>query len=149
MNALKRILDADVRSILNPSVWLLIVAVSHTLFGSLVPMMQAQPGSDEFISSSYGLVIAVVLISIYIFTKDATMARMTAVVGAAVFTWILMLSLISEGGDFQLTAELSPPFVYKFQLNIELAPPLLLWGLLATSGFLHWNTGETEETSTE
>ena len=77
------------------------------------------------------------------------MARMTAVIGAAVFCWILMLSLISEGGDFQLTAELSPPFVYKFQLNIELAPPLLLWGLLATSGFLHWNTGETEETSTE
>ncbi len=149
MNVAKRILDADVRSILNPSVWLLIVAVSHTLFGSLVPMMQAQPGSDEFISASYGLVIAVVLVSIYVFTHEASMARMTGVVGAAVFCWILMLSRISEGGDFQLTAELSPPFVYKFQLNIELAPPLLLWGLLATSGFLHWNTGETEETSTE
>tara|TARA_Y100001934_G_C12123557_1_gene664366 strand:+ start:307 stop:765 length:459 start_codon:yes stop_codon:yes gene_type:complete len=135
----QKVLDLNLRKMLNPNVWLLVVAVSHTLFGSLVPMFKAEMGSDEFISASYGLVIAVVLISIYVFTEGQSLSRMTAVVAGAVFFWIILLSLISEGGDFQLSAELSPPFIYKFELNIELAPPMLLWGLLSVSGFLHWN----------
>ena len=141
----QRILDLNLRKMLNPNVWLLIVAVSHTLFGSLVPMLKAEVGSDDFISASYGLVIAVVLISIYSFSEGRSLSRMTAVVAGAVFCWIILLSLISEGGDFQLSAELSPPFIYKFELNIELAPPMLLWGLLSLSGFLHWNGFKNEE----
>ncbi|MBN17447.1 MAG: hypothetical protein CMB37_04740 [Euryarchaeota archaeon] len=144
-SSVKRILDLDIRSMLNPNIWLLIVAVSHTLFGALVPMYKSQLGSTEFISASYGLVIAVVLASIYLFTEGRSLSRMTAVVGGAVFCWIILLSLISEGGDFQLSAELAPPFIYKFSLNIELAPPMLLWGLLSLSGILHWNGSMVEE----
>ena len=145
MSVGKRILDLNLRKMLNPNIWLLIVAVSHTLFGSLVPMFKSEVGSDDFISASYGLVIAAVLISTYSFTEGRSLSRMTAVVGGAVFCWIMLLSLISEGGDFQLSAELSPPFIYKFELNIELAPPMLLWGLLSLSGFLHWNGYKNEE----
>ena len=49
----KRILDLNLRKMLNPNIWLLVVAVSHTLFGSLVPMLKAEVGSEDFISSSY------------------------------------------------------------------------------------------------
>ena len=145
MSIAKSLLDMDLRKILDPKVWLMIVAISHTLFGSLVPMLKAELGSDDFISASYGLVIGVVLLSIFFFANEEALAKMTGVIAGAVFCWIILLSLISEGGDFQLSAELSPPFIYKFSLNIELAPPLILWGLLSLSGFLNWSDHNQDE----
>ena len=64
---------------------------------------------------------------------------MTAVVGGSVFVWILAMIIINPSNNFELSAELAPPFLYKFSFNIELAPPLILWGLLTISGLLHWN----------
>ena len=55
-----------------------------------------------------------------------------------------MVRMVAEGGGFQVEAELTPPFIYSISLNIELAPPLLLWGMLGLSGFLHWNMDDSE-----
>ena len=46
---IERILKTDLRSLLNPNIWLLIVAIPHTLFGAVVPMYQTSYGSNEFI----------------------------------------------------------------------------------------------------
>ncbi len=143
-----RILKTDLRSILNPNIWLLIVAIPHTLFGALVPMYQTSYGSNEFTAASYGLVTAIMLLSIYLFSSGKSLARMTAFLGTSVFLWIILVQMLAEGGGFNIEAELAPPFIYSISLNVELAPPLLLWGMLGFSGFLHWNVGD-EENSTE
>lgn len=141
---LDRVLKTDLRSILNPNLWLLIVAIPHTLFGALVPMYQTSYGSTEFSAASYGLVTAVMLLSIYLFSSGRSLARMTAFLGTSIFLWIILVRMVAEGGGFQVEAELTPPFIYSISLNIELAPPLLLWGMLGLSGFLHWNMDDSE-----
>ena len=145
---IERILKTDLKSILNPNIWLLIVAIPHTLFGALVPMYQTSYGSNEFSAASYGLVTAIMLLSIYLFSSGKSLARMTAFLGTSVFLWIIFVQMLAEGGGFNIEAELAPPFIYSISLNVESAPPLLLWGMLGFSGFLHWNVGD-EENSTE
>ena len=145
---IERILKTDLKSLLNPNIWLLIVAIPHTLFGALVPMYQTTYGSNEFSAASYGLVTAVMLLSIYLFSNGKSLARMTAFLGTSVFLWIILVQMLAEGGGFQIEAELTPPFIYSISLNVELAPPLLLWGMLGLSGFLNWNM-EREEVSTK
>ena len=142
---LKSILDLDLRRILNPKIWLIIVAIPHTLFGALVPLFNSDIESSQFSSASYGLVNSMVLLSIYLFTEGRSLSRMTAVVGSSVFCWILVMILINPSNNFELSAELAPPFLYKFSFNIELAPPLILWGLLSISGLVHWNGPQNEE----
>ena len=48
---LKSILDLDLRRILNPKVWLIIVLIPHTLFGALVVFcissIISNPGEDR------------------------------------------------------------------------------------------------------
>ena len=146
---IERILKTDLKSILNPNIWLLIVAIPHTLFGALVPMYQTSYGSTEFSAASYGLVTAIMLMSIYLFTEGKSLARMTASLGTSVFLWIIFVQMLAEGGGFNIEAELAPPFIYSISLNVELAPPLLLWGMLAISGFLHWNVEKEEDESDE
>jgi len=142
---LKSILDLDLRRILNPKVWLIIVAIPHTLFGALVPLFNSDVESSQFSSASYGLVNSMVLLSIYLFTEGKSLSRMTAVVGSSVFIWILAMIVINPSNNFELSAELAPPFLYKFSFNIELAPPLILWGLLSLSGLIHWNGPQNED----
>ena len=142
---IERILKTDLKSILNPNIWLLIVAIPHTLFGALVPMYQTSYGSNEFSAASYGLVTAIMLLSIYLFSSGKSLARMTAFLGTSVFLWIIFVQMLAEGGGFNIEAELAPPFIYSISLNVELAPPLLLWGMLGFSGFLHWNIEDDEK----
>ena len=142
---LKSILDLDLRRILNPKIWLIIVAIPHTLFGALVPLFNSDIESSQFSSASYGLVNSMVLLSIYLFTEGKSLSRMTAVVGGSVFIWILAMIIINPSNNFELSAELAPPFLYKFSFNIELAPPLILWGLLSISGLIHWNGAQNRD----
>jgi len=144
---MQRILDADVKSIFNPNIWLLVVLIPHTLLGALVPMYQTQNGSPEFSAASYGLVTSVMLLSIYLFSSGRSLARMTAFLGTSVFLYTILVQVVAEGEGFQIEAELTPPFIYSISLNVELAPPLILWGMLGLSGFTHWNIvdGSDEE----
>ena len=83
--------------------------------------------------------------SIYFFTDGRSQARMVAVTGGAVFLWLLVIIAVDPANGFDLSAELAPPFLYKFSINLELAPPLLLWGLLSLGGVLNWNDEVDEE----
>ena len=70
---------------------------------------------------------------------------MVAVTDGAVFLWLLVMIAVDPANGFDLSAELAPPFLYKFSINLELAPPLLLWGLLSLGGVLNWNDEVDEE----
>lgn len=124
---------------LDPGAWLIAVFIPHTLFGGIIPMLQADTGTNEFDAATYALVNSAVLLAILMFSRGTSRARLTACVGGAVFVWILFMSVFAEQGGLEFSAELAPPFIYKFSINIDLAPPMALWGFLTVSGLAHWN----------
>jgi hypothetical protein len=140
-----RIFDRNIKELLEPKWWLVIVAIPHTIFSAIVPLVQSEVGSDYFTNATFGLLNSVVLVSIFLFTTGRSQARMVAVTASAVFLWLLAMIAIDPANGFDFSAELAPPFLYKFSINLELAPPLILWALLALSGLLHWNRIEDQD----
>ena len=132
------------KDVLQPKTWLLIVAVPHSIFSAIVPLSNSEIGSTYFISATFALLNTIVLLSIYSFTEGRSQARLVAVIGGAVFVWLLVMITVDPANGFDLSAELAPPFLYKFSINMELAPPLLLWGLLTLGGILNWNADANE-----
>ena len=139
MSTMQKILDLDLRKILNPRTWLLIVLVSHTIIATIVPLMTSEPDSNEFLAASYGLLISVVLASIYFIPSGQEQARMTALIGGSVLLWILVNLIADSGNNFNLSVNLEPPFLYKFDFDLSLTPPILLWAFLSLSGLVYWN----------
>tara|TARA_B100000614_G_scaffold202877_1_gene184386 strand:- start:309 stop:779 length:471 start_codon:yes stop_codon:yes gene_type:complete len=139
MSTIKNILDMDLRKILNPKFWLLVVLISHTIVGTLVPLLTTDFDSVEFQAASYGLVISVVLASIYFMTEGQTQARLTATIAGATLVWILVTLVANPANNFDLSVNFEPPFLYKFSFDIELAPPIIVWAMLTLSGITYWN----------
>ena len=139
MSSIKNILDMDLRKILNPKFWLLVVLISHTIVGTLVPLLTTDFDSVEFQAASYGLVISVVLASIYFMTEGQTQARLTATIAGATLIWILVTLVANPANNFDLSVNFEPPFLYKFSFDIELAPPIIVWAMLTLSGITYWN----------
>ena len=141
---MSRIFNRNLKDLLDPKWWIVIVAIPHTIFSALVPLFQSEVGSDYFTNATFGLLNTVVLVAIFMFTTGRAQARMVAVTAGAVFVWLLTMIAIDPASGFDFKAELAPPFLYKFSINLELAPPLLLWAMLALSGVVHWNRSEEE-----
>jgi len=142
MSTVQKLLDLDLRKILNPKIWLLVVLISHTLLATLIPLFKSEFDSIEFQAASYGLLISVVLASIYFMTDGKEQARLTALIAGSTFLWIIISLISNPSNNFDLTAKMEPPFLYKFSFDIELAPPILFWALLSLSGFVYWNVEE-------
>ncbi len=155
MSIMKKLLDLDLRGILNPKFWLLVVLISHTIIGTLVPLLTTEYDSFEFQAASYGLVISVVLASIFFLTEGQTQARLTATTGGATLVWIIITLIADPANNFDLSVNFEPPFLYKFSFDVELAPPIILWAMLTLGGISYWNCDEmdtveeTEEISNE
>ena len=147
MSTLSKILDLDLRKILNTKFWLLVVLISHTIVGTLVPLMTTEFDSVEFQAASYGLVISVVLASIYFLTENQTQARLTATIAGATLLWILVTLIADPSNNFELSVSFEPPFLYKFSFDVELAPPILLWAMLTLSGVVYWNSERNDNDS--
>ena len=88
---MKRIFDRNLKDLLNPKWWIVIVAIPHTIFSAIVPLLQSEVGSDYFTDATFGLLNTVVLVSIFLFTTGRSQARMVAVTASAVFIWLLTM----------------------------------------------------------
>ncbi len=149
MSNLSKFLDMDLRKALNTKFWLLVVLISHTIVGTLVPLVTTEFDSIEFQAASYGLVISVVLASIYFLTENQTQARLTAMTGGATLLWIVFTLIANPANNFDLSVNFEPPFLYKFSFDVELAPPIILWAMLTLSGIVYWNSDSKNETAAE
>ena len=136
---LKQIMEFDFRNLFRPSLWLVIVFIPHTLFNVLIPLTQQGVDSEYYTSASYGFLNSVVLFAIFMFSEGKSQARLTAVISGAVFIWMIAVMALDPSNDFAISAELTPPFIYKISFDFDLAPPLILWALLTLSGLLNWN----------
>jgi hypothetical protein len=119
----------QLKKILNPKIWLLVVAVGHTL-ATILPVLSDKGLNLDETEVEYAvwrivtLIIPMVFIALT-FTKEIQAKLATVIAGPV---WVMFVVWIALEGFETL-----------------LIPPLVLWGLLALSGVLHgnWQTGET------
>ena len=118
----------QLKKILNPKIWLLIVAIGHTL-ATIIPVLSENGldmGETEVEYAVWrivSLIIPMVFIALT-FTKEIQAKLATVIAGPV---WVMFVVWIALEGFETL-----------------LIPPLVLWGLLALSGVLHgnWNMSD-------
>jgi hypothetical protein len=74
---------------------------------------------------------------------------MTGIIAGSVLLWILVNLIADSGSNFDLSVNLEPPFLYKFDFDLSLTPPILLWAFLSLSGFVYWNCESNQDKELE
>ena len=118
----------QLKKILNPKIWLLVVAGGHTL-ATILPVLSDQGLNLDETEVEYAVwrVVSMIIPMVFIaltFTKEIQAKLATVIAGPV---WVMFVVWTVMDG-FQTL------FI----------PPLVLWGLLALSGVLHgnWQTNE-------
>ena len=123
----------QLKKILNPKIWLLVVAIGHTL-ATILPVLSDKGLNldDTEVEHAVWRVVSMILPMVFIaftFTKEIQAKLATAIAGPV---WVMFVVWIVVDG-FQTL------FI----------PPLVLWGLLALSGVLHGNFQNLLDSDTE
>jgi hypothetical protein len=119
----------QLKKILNPNIWLLVVAIGHTL-ATILPVLSENGldmGETEVEYAVWRIVSMIIpMVFIAVTLTKEIQAKLATVIAGPV--WVMFVVWIALEGFETL-------FI----------PPLVLWGLLALSGVLHgnWQTGET------
>jgi hypothetical protein len=118
----------QLKKILNPKIWLLVVAVGHTL-ATILPVLSDKGLNLDETEVEYAVwrIVAMIIPMVFIaltFTKEIQAKLATVIAGPV---WVMFVVRIALEGFETL-----------------LIPPLVLWGLLALSGVLHgnWNMSD-------
>lgn len=118
----------QLKKILNPKIWLLVVAVGHTL-ATILPVLSDKGLNLDETEVEYAVwrIVALIIPMVFIaltFTKEIQAKLATVIAGPV---WVMFVVWIALEGFETL-----------------LIPPLVLWGLLALSGVLHgnWNMSD-------
>jgi hypothetical protein len=118
----------QLKKILNPKIWLLVVAVGHTL-ATILPVLSDKGLNLDETEVEYAVwrIVALIIPMVFIaltFTKEIQAKVATVIAGPV---WVMFVVRIALEGFETL-----------------LIPPLVLWGLLALSGVLHgnWNMSD-------
>ena len=114
--------------ILNPKIWLTIVAVMHTLMGVIVNYQHN--GNTE----NLAIFIYLAIVSVYLFyaafmTKGQAQARLATILCAPVVVWFIIGAIMNLEMYGEPVAEM--PFALL---------PLTLWTMPALIGILNWNS---------
>jgi hypothetical protein len=129
-----KVLEMDqLKKILNPKIWLLVLAIGHTL-ATILPVLSDKGLNLDDTEVEYAVwrVVSMILPMVFIaftFTKEIQAKLATAIAGPV---WVMFVVWIVVDG-FQTL------FI----------PPLVLWGLLALSGVLHGNFQNLLDSDTE
>ena len=113
-------------TILDPKIWLILVAVAHAVMGIIIPTDWANDTAKMV--AGWMLLTTVTLIYAAVCLAGEEQARLALVIAGPV--WIYFVVCISQGLEYTLGKE---PVTMNWKEN---APPLVLWGLLALSGLL-------------
>ena len=123
----------QLKKILNPKIWLLVVAVGHAL-ATILPVLSDKGLNLDETEVEYAVwrIVSMIIPMVFIaltFTKEVQAKLATVIAGPV---WVMFVVWIVIEG-FQTL------FI----------PPLILWGLLALSGMLHGNWNMDEAASAE
>ena len=113
-------------TILDPQIWLVLVAVVHARVGVILPT-KWEDDTNKLVSGWFLLTTVTMLGTAFLLEGEA-MARMAVVIAGPVWVWFVIIC--AQGLEWNLG---------KTQMTMnwkDNAPPLVLWGILALSGLL-------------
>ena len=122
----------DVKTILNPKVWLVITGVMHALAGVLAEL--DMENETQVVISGWFLLTTVTMLYAAFFTEGVQQARLATVIAGPIWVWFVIC--IAQGYTLDSEGE-----TWTFELNTNI-PPLILWGMTALSGIVHGNFQE-------
>lgn len=125
----------QLKKICNVKVWLIILAVIHTVVGVL---LQTDPDVDAQLEiSGVFLAISAYLLYAAFGTSGQEQARWAVVLCGPIWVWFVVCGAL----------ELEGVGNNSWSLSAELIPPLVVWGMTALSGILHWNMDDAAPAS--
>ena len=124
----------QLKKICNVKIWLIILAVIHTVVGVLAQMDFGVDAQMEI--SGVFLAISVYILYAAFGTSGQEQARWATVLCGPIWVWFVVCGALELEGVGNNSWSLSP----------ELIPPLFVWGMTALSGILHWNADDAPAT---
>ena len=114
--------------IMKPKIWLIVIAVMHSVMGVIVPVVQMGANKDDLAVVLYFLTVSVYLLYAAFMTEGKTQARLAVVLCAPVVVWFIV-SAIMELKMMGVPVADIPSGLF----------PLILWGLPTVAGIMNWN----------
>ena len=114
------------RQILDPQIWLVLVAIVHSVVGVILPT-EWEDDTNKLVSGWF-LLSTVTMLGTAFLLEGEEMARMAVLIAGPVWVWFVIIC--AQGLEWNLG---------KTQMTMtwkDNAPPLVLWGILALSGLL-------------
>ena len=118
--------DDMIDTILDPKIWLALVAIAHAVMGIIIPTDWSKSSNKAM--GGYLLLTSVTLLYAAFMMEGEEQARLALVIAGPVWVWFI-ISIVME---LEITMG-KEPMMMNWKDN---AVPLLLWGLLALSGLL-------------
>ena len=118
--------NSMIDTILDPQIWLVLVAVVHAIMGVILPT-EWENDTNKLVSGWF-LLTSVTMLGTAFLLEGEERARMAVLIAGPIWVWFVIIcaqSLEWSLGKMQTTMN------WK-----ENAPPLILWGILALSGLL-------------
>ena len=80
--------------IMKPKIWLIVIAVMHSVMGVIVPVIQMGASKDDLAIVLYFLTVSVYLLYAAFMTEGKTQARLAAVLCAPVVVWFIVSAIM-------------------------------------------------------
>ena len=113
-------------TILNPALWLALVALVHAVVGIIIPTDWSKDNNKMM--AGFTLLTSFTMLYAAFMMDGEEQARLALVIAGPVWVWFVVS--ISMKLEFDIGKE---PMVMTWKEN---APPLVLWGMVALSGLL-------------
>jgi|TARA_B100000768_G_C11258115_1_gene367431 hypothetical protein len=113
-------------TILNPTLWLALVALVHAVVGIIIPTDWSKDNNKMM--AGFTLLTSFTMLYAAFMMDGEEQARLALVIAGPVWVWFVVS--ISMKLEFDIGKE---PMVMTWKEN---APPLVLWGMVALSGLL-------------
>ena len=122
----------DIKSVLNPKVWLIITGLVHAIMGVLFEL--DMENETQVVVAGFFLLTTFTMLYAAFFTEGEQQARLATVIAGPIWVWFIVCSV--QGYTIDYEGE-----TFTFELSTSI-PPLILWGMTALSGIIHGNFQE-------
>tara|TARA_B110000014_G_C19810425_1_gene420755 strand:+ start:81 stop:491 length:411 start_codon:yes stop_codon:yes gene_type:complete len=122
----------DVKTVLNPKIWLIITALIHAVVGVMIELDMGN--ESQVIVSGWFLLTTVTMLYAAFCIEGEQQARLATVIAGPVWVWFIICTVQGYTLDYE-----GDTFTFEWGTSI---PPLFIWGMTALSGIIHGNFQE-------
>ena len=122
----------DIKSVLNPKIWLIITGFVHAIMGVLFEL--DMENETQVVVAGFFLLTTFTMLYAAFFTEGEQQARLATVIAGPIWVWFIVCAV--QGYTIDYEGE-----TFTFELGTSV-PPLFFWGMTALSGIIHGNFQE-------